>query len=101
VPQFSELSRFPSSRRDIAIIVEEDVTAQAIRECIREHGADLLREILLFDVYRGKGVPDGHKSLAFGLILQDISRSLMDSELEKTVATIVTGLEKRFGAKLR
>jgi phenylalanyl-tRNA synthetase beta chain len=101
VPQFSELSKFPSSRRDIAVIVEEGVTAQALRECIQEHGGDWLREIHLFDVYRGKGVPEGHKSMAFGLILQDFSRSLTDLAVEQTIATIITGLERRFGAKLR
>ncbi|MEE4376890.1 MAG: phenylalanine--tRNA ligase subunit beta [Candidatus Competibacteraceae bacterium] len=101
VPQFNELSKFPASRRDIAIVVEENAPAQAVRDCIITHGADLLREVHLFDIYRGKGVPEGQKSMAFGLILQDFSRNLTDRGVEQIVAKIVTGLEQQFGAKLR
>jgi phenylalanyl-tRNA synthetase beta chain len=55
----------------------------------------------LFDVYRGKGVAEGHKSLAFGLILQDFSSNLTDSRVEKIITGIVTGLKKTLGATLR
>jgi phenylalanyl-tRNA synthetase beta chain len=55
-PVFGELSKFPASRRDIAIVVDEVVTAQAIQDCIRQFGGELLRDVWLFDVYRGKGV---------------------------------------------
>jgi len=101
VPQFNELSKFPISRRDIAVVVEESAPAQAVRDCIIAHGSELLREVHLFDVYRGKGVPNGQKSMAFSLILQDFSRNLTDLGVEQIVAKIVTGLEQQFGAKLR
>jgi phenylalanyl-tRNA synthetase beta chain len=101
VPQFNELSKFPASRRDIAVVVEESAPAQAVRDCIIAHGSELLREVHLFDVYRGKGVPNGQKSMAFSLILQDFSRNLTDLGVERIVAKIVTGLEQQFGAKLR
>jgi len=101
VPAFGELSKFPASRRDIAIVVDEAITAQAIRDCIRHRGGQLLREVRLFDVYRGKGVPEGQKSLALGLILQDFSRNLTDHVVEETVSGIIAGLTEQFDATLR
>lgn len=101
VPVFREISKFPASRRDIAIVVDEAVSAQAIQDCIRQQGGGLLREVRLFDVYRGKGVAEGQKSLALGLILQDFSHNLTDSVVEETVSGIIAGLSKRFGATLR
>ncbi len=100
-PLFQPLSRFPASRRDLAIVVDEAVSAQAIQENIRRHGGELLREIRLFDVYRGPGIPKGRKSLALGLILQDLSRNLTDSVVEEAVSGIMAGLAERFGATLR
>ncbi|MER2528211.1 MAG: phenylalanine--tRNA ligase subunit beta [Candidatus Competibacter denitrificans] len=101
VPSFGELSRFPASRRDIAIVVDEAVTAHAIYRCIRERGGRLLRDVRIFDVYRGKGVSEGRKSLALGLILQDFSRNLTDQIVEETVSGIIAGLTEQFGATLR
>jgi len=101
VPMFGELSKFPASRRDIAIVVDEAITARAIRDCIRRRGGPLLREARLFDVYRGKGVPEGRKSLALGLILQDFSRNLTDHVVEETVSGIIAGLTEQFDATLR
>src|SRR5690606_42076071 len=65
----------PIFRRDIAVVVEESVPAAAVEACVREAAGALLRELIVFDVYRGKGVREGCKSLAMGLILQDSSRS--------------------------
>ncbi|MBL8251239.1 MAG: phenylalanine--tRNA ligase subunit beta, partial [Candidatus Competibacter sp.] len=92
VPAFRDLSRFPGSRRDIAIVVDETVAAQAIYDCIHQRGRELLRNVYLFDIYRGKGVPEGRKSLALGLILQDFSRNLTDHVVEETVSGILAGL---------
>ncbi|HOW62509.1 MAG TPA: phenylalanine--tRNA ligase subunit beta [Candidatus Contendobacter sp.] len=101
IPAFRELSKFPASRRDLAIVVDEAVTAQAIQACIRRHGGERLREAWLFDVYRGKGIAEGQKSLAFGLILQAFSHNLTDSVVEETVSGIIAGLADQFGATLR
>jgi phenylalanyl-tRNA synthetase beta chain len=101
LPQFAELSRFPTSRRDIAIVVDEAVTVQTVEHCIRTQGTTLLREIRLFDIYRGKNLPEGRKSMAFGLILQDFSRNLTDRTVDETIAKIITGLEQQLGATLR
>jgi phenylalanyl-tRNA synthetase beta chain len=100
-PAFRELSRFPASRRDLAIVVDEAASARAIQENIRHHGGERLREAWLFDVYRGKGIAEGKKSLAFGLILQDFSHNLTDSVVEETLSGIIAGLAGQFGATLR
>jgi phenylalanyl-tRNA synthetase beta chain len=100
-PVFSELSRFPVSRRDIAVVVDEAVAVQAVLSCIRQRGGHLLRDVRLFDVYRGKGVTEGQKSLALGLILQDFSRNLTDSVVEEAVSGIIAALTERFDATLR
>ena len=101
LPAFRELSRFPASRRDLAVVVDESVTAQAVQALIRQRGGDLLREVWLFDVYRGKGMAEGKKSLAFGLNLQDFSRNLTDHVVEEAVSGIIAGLAEQFGATLR
>ena len=77
------------------------MSAQAIQDSIRQHGGDLLRKVRLFDVYRGKGIGEGRKSLALGLILQDLSRNLTDSVVEETVSRIIAELTQQFGATLR
>ncbi len=100
-PTFRDLSRFPASRRDIAVTVDEAVTARAIYDCIRQRGGELLRDVRFFDVYRGKGVPEGRKSLALGLILQDFSRNLTDHVVEEAVSGIIAGLTEQFDATLR
>jgi phenylalanyl-tRNA synthetase beta chain len=101
VPAFEELSRFPSIRRDLAIIVDESTTADAVKKAIRDSAGELLREVVLFDVYRGKGIPDGRKSLAMGLILQDSSRTLTDEDVEESVARVVGRLQQDLDAGLR
>ena len=100
-PAFRELSRFPASRRDLAIVVDAAVSAQAVQDCIRRCGGARLREIRLFDVYRGQGIAEHQKSLAFGLILQDFSHSLTDTMVEETVTGIIAGLAEQFDATLR
>ncbi|MDS4068548.1 MAG: phenylalanine--tRNA ligase subunit beta [Candidatus Competibacter sp.] len=101
IPAFRALSRFPASRRDIAIVVDEAVTARAILDCIRRCGGELLRDIRLFDLYRGRGIPEGRKSLALGLILQDFAHNLTDGVVDEVVSGIIAGLAEQFDATLR
>jgi phenylalanyl-tRNA synthetase beta chain len=101
IPAFRELSRFPASRRDIAIVVDQAVTARAVLDCIRRRGGELLRDTRLFDVFRGRGIPEGRKSLALGLILQDFAHNLTDSVVDEAVSGIIAGLAEEFGATLR
>ena len=101
IPQFVELSKYPASRRDLAIVVDESVTAQQLETSIRDLGGELLRSVSIFDVYRGKSIPENQKSLTFGLILQDFSRNLTDQTVDTLITAIIAGLQQRHNAKLR
>ncbi len=96
-----EPSRYPSSRRDIALIVAEQVTARSVIEIIREQAGDQLQSVTLFDVYRGSGIPQGHKSLAFSLIFQDFYSNLTDHTVDGITTRIITSLTRRLDARLR
>ena len=101
VPRHREVSRFPSVRRDLAVVVDEKSTVQEILDRVRASAGDLLRDLVLFDVYRGAGIGTGRKSLAIGLNLQDISRTLTDEETDAVVARVVTDLEGEYSATIR
>ena len=101
LPVFSALSRFPEVRRDLAIVVDETVTVQAIQTCITDISTDLLQNIQIFDIYTGEGVDSGRKSVALGLILQDFSRTLTDQDVETEVENVVSTLKQKFAATLR
>ncbi|MBG6245030.1 phenylalanine--tRNA ligase subunit beta [Candidatus Symbiopectobacterium sp. 'North America'] len=101
VPDASEISRYPSNRRDIAVVVAENVSAgEVLSEC-KKVGANQLVGVNLFDVYRGKGVEEGYKSLAISLVLQDTSRTLAEEDIAATVSQCVEALKQRFQASLR
>lgn len=101
LPAFQPLSRFPSIRRDIAVVVDRKIDYRAVEDCIREHGSEILRDIILFDVYTGDRVDSSRKSLALGLILQESSRTLTDQEVDNVMARIVQGLTEKLDARLR
>ncbi|MGL9772982.1 MAG: phenylalanine--tRNA ligase subunit beta [Sodalis sp. (in: enterobacteria)] len=101
VPEVNDISRFPANRRDIAVVVADGVAAaDIIAEC-KKVGANQLVGVTLFDVYRGRGVAEGFKSLAISLILQDTTRTLEEEEIAATVAKCVAALKQRFQASLR
>ncbi|ALZ14047.1 phenylalanine--tRNA ligase subunit beta [Pseudomonas aeruginosa] len=101
LPKFRELSRFPEVRRDLALLVDQDVPAQDILTQIRAAAGEWLTDLRLFDVYHGKGIDPHRKSLAVGLTWQHPSRTLNDDEVNSTTQNIVTSLEERFNATLR
>jgi phenylalanyl-tRNA synthetase beta chain len=101
ITAFQPLSRFPEVRRDLAVVVDEAVPVAAIMSVIDEVSSDLLKESRLFDVYQGQGVDEGRKSVAFGLILQEFSRTLTDHDVESEIENIVSALNQRFAATLR
>jgi phenylalanyl-tRNA synthetase beta chain len=101
VPDAQEISRFPANRRDIAVVVAENVPAADILVECKKVGANQVVGVNLFDVYRGKGVAEGYKSLAISLILQDTGRTLEEEEIAATVAKCVEALKERFQASLR
>ena len=101
VPEFNVLSKFPEVRRDISLLVDEKLSVSAIKECIVRAGSEVLKDTIVFDVYAGKGVSPGLKSIALGLILQDFSRTLIDDDVDKEMQKIVSSLEKELNATLR
>jgi len=100
-PKANMISRFPANRRDIAVVVLEEVaTADVLAEC-KKIGINHIVGINLFDVYCGEGVAEGYKSLAISLILQDTNRTLEEEEIAATVDKCVAALKRRFQASLR
>lgn len=98
---FKEYSRFPSIRRDIAIVIADAVTLQEVRDSVAKSAPEYLNDMIIFDVYRGPGVETGCKSIALGLILQELSRTLTDEEVDNAVGQIVSNLQLDLGATLR
>ena len=101
VPHFHEVSRFPSVRRDLAIVVEEAVPVQKLLDCVQNAAGEVLRDTTVFDIYRGAGIETGRKSVAIGLNLQDVSRTLTDDETDAIVARVVSDLERECSATIR
>ncbi len=101
VPAYEKVSRFPATTRDLSILVEESLPAAKLRDTIATAGGRLLVDLDLFDVYQGRGVDDGWKSLSFTLTLQDSSRNLTDADIEEGMRRILAAVEKKLGGKLR
>ncbi len=101
IPRAQGLSRYPSVRRDLAFVAPEGVSWAALEATIRQAAGALLAEVRLFDRYVGKGVDPGFRSLATGLILQDKSRTLTDSDVDVAVAGVIAALQDEHGARIR
>jgi phenylalanyl-tRNA synthetase beta chain len=101
LPEFSELSKFPEVRRDIAVIVDEAVTSNQVMNVIRKEAGEKLTDLTLFDIYRGKGIEIQRKSLAMGLTFRDSSRTLKDEEINKIIDQVIESLHASCGATLR
>ncbi|MCW8963370.1 MAG: phenylalanine--tRNA ligase subunit beta, partial [Gammaproteobacteria bacterium] len=99
--RFQTISKFPSIRRDLSIVVDEAVTADEILRVINETDHKTINNSWVFDVYQGKGVESGRKSMSLGLILLDSSRTLTDEDVEKTVGHIIDALAEKLNATLR
>ncbi len=97
-PVFSGVSRMPTVRRDLAVVVAETVPAGALLVAVRASVPACVREVEIFDQYRGKGVEPGRKSLAFRIVIQDTARTLTDAEVEEIVGSIRRLLEEQFQA---
>ncbi len=101
VPAFQAFSRHPVVRRDLAVVVAEQVSAAAVLNCVGQAGGDMLQNLELFDVYRGEGIDSGQKSLALSLTFQEASRTLDEAEVEASLTTILDSLTTHLGATLR
>ena len=100
-PEYQPLPKFPAATRDIAVVCKESITVGALENCIRDAAGGLLREVTLFDIYRGPGILAGLKSVAFSLVLRADDRSLTSEEADSTMKSIVDALGDKLDAHLR
>ena len=98
---YTPLPKYPGVSRDLSLICEESVTVAAVEEVITKAGGKLLRSVKLFDIYRGTGVPEGKKSMAFSLELRADDRTLTDTDSEGVVSKVLAALAEKLGATLR
>ncbi len=101
IPAFKPLSKYPSVRRDLALIVKEEITAEQLLACIDSCKEPALQDATIFDIYRGKGVDDGYKSVALGLLLQNNTQTLTDAEIDCIINSLLNTLNEKISAKLR
>lgn len=101
IPEFKVFSKYPVTRRDVAILVDEKIKVEAIVSNIKANGLDLLRDVEIFDVYHGEGVADNQKSVALGLVFQHFARTLVDEEIEEAVQIILKRLSEQLNAAIR
>ena len=98
---YCPLPKYPTVSRDLALVCDEDKTVGCVEKCIAAAGGKLLKSVRLFDVYRGPGIPEGKKSLAFSLELRADDRTLTDEDSAAVVQKILTKLDQDLGVKLR
>ncbi|MFT6028000.1 MAG: phenylalanyl-tRNA synthetase beta chain, partial [Bacteroidia bacterium] len=99
--EVTNLSKYPSVRRDLALLVDKTVKYGQLEELAYQTERKLLKEVDLFDVYEGKGVPEGKRSYALSFILQDANATLNDKTIDKTMNRLQQRFEREVGAELR
>ncbi len=101
LPELTPINSTPSSRRDLALLVNQSLAAEKLTQYVSNEGGSILREVRVFDVFTGDALPDGFKSVALGLIFQDFSRTLTDEDVDTAMQKLSSGLEREFGAQIR
>jgi phenylalanyl-tRNA synthetase beta chain len=101
VPFAKSISRFPSIRRDLAVLLPYEVIYDQVKDCITASAGPLLEKVVLFDEYQGESLKKGYKSLAIGLIFKNVSSTLKDADVDPLIETVVSDLEKHLGTQLR
>jgi len=101
IPQARDISRFPANRRDIAVVIDEQVSANKVLQLIEKVGGNYLVDLNLFDVYRGNGIESGFKSLAIAMTLQDNNKTLEEKDITDVVNRVVDTLKTELNASLR
>lgn len=99
--RYQEISKFPGIRRDLALLVDRELSTAEIQATMTKSGGEWLRQIVVFDVYLGEGIPKNKKSVAFALILQHPMRTLRDEEVAETMGRIIKALQQTWGIELR
>ncbi len=100
-PVFKAFSKYPAVRRDVAVLLARDLPAAQIELAIKQQVGSLLSDLVIFDVYQGKGIPENQKSMALGITLQHMDRTLTDNEVNEIFANVITLLQNKFNATLR
>ena len=100
-PTYTPLPKYPTVTRDLALVCDEALTVAQLENCITAAGGNLLRKVTLFDIYRGKGVPEGKKSMAFSLELRADDRTLTDEDSVGLVNKVLAKLETELGVQIR
>jgi len=100
-PEAEVISKFPAIRRDIAVVVDDKVSAEDLTNAVASCAPKLIRDVRIFDIYRGDNIEAGRKSVAIGLILQETSRTLTDEDADTVMAAAIANLEDKFAAELR
>ncbi|NOR75281.1 MAG: phenylalanine--tRNA ligase subunit beta, partial [Draconibacterium sp.] len=98
---FEELPKFPAVRRDLALLIDNTIKFEQIKESAFKVERQILRSVDLFDVYEGKGIPTGKKSYAVSFILRDDQRTLKEKQIDKTMQKLITAFGREFDAELR
>ena len=101
LPDYQGVSRFPAVVRDLALVVGQEQPAQPLLEGLIAAAPTFVREVVLFDVYQGKGVDPGKKSLAFRVVMQDTEKTLADGEVDAAMVKLIETAAEKFAAKLR
>jgi phenylalanyl-tRNA synthetase beta chain len=101
VPKAETISKFPSIRRDIAVVVDDKISADELISAVASSAPDLISSVRIFDIYKGPGIEAGLKSVALGLILQETSRTLTDEDADAAMTAAVQKLQDKFAAELR
>lgn len=101
LPAYESFSKFPAVRRDVALLVDESVTAQILENTIREQAGPYLQDTFIFDVYQGKNIAPGKKSVALGLIFQAKEKTLLEEDIQAMMQRITENLTQKTGAQLR
>lgn len=101
LPALRPITATPSSRRDLALLVNQSLAAENLIQYVKNQAGEILREVRVFDVFTGDALPKGCKSVALGLIFQDFSRTLTDEDVDAAIQKLTAGLEREFGAQIR
>jgi len=99
--QYAEVGKFPPVRRDLAVLVDENVSLQALMDTMNATAIPLVNHIELFDIYRGKGIPEGKKSLAFLVLMKDTQKTLTDVEADEVMVKLLDSIVLAHHAELR
>lgn len=99
--KFTDIPKYPEVRRDLALLLDESVSFEKVYQIAKQTEKSLLKEINLFDVYQGKNLPEGKKSYAVSFTIQDSTKTLTDTQIDKIMSKLKSNFEKELGATLR